>query len=283
MTTPRLSAWREAASADGSVIPWRIGEDEGAPLLLVPGLGNSSRLFGTLPRSLARLGWKPLLFDPPGLGRATDATRPWSFDAAIDDLLRVLDAAGIERATFLGTSMGGKLSIGFAARHPERIERAILYGTECLGGVRARAVYDMFDVAFRLASAGETVRALRPFLFGRSFQEEHASIVADMMRSYSPSDSEKRTSLAQVAAMKTVDFASLLEHVHAPMLLHAGLEDTLVDPADIHATAKRLPQGVARDVPRAGHSMLLENPSACLEALRDRGRDDDRSHNTSRQ
>lgn len=268
MTSPKLSPWREIEASDGAMIPWRVGEDDGRPILLVPGLGNSSRLFGTLPRSLARLGWKPLIFDPPGLGRATDATRTWSFEQAIDDIARVLDAADFERATFLGTSMGGKLTLGFAADHAARVERGILYGTESLGGVRARAVYGMFDVAFRLDSADDTMRVLRPFLFGRSFQQRYGKVVDDMIRGYSPGDSEKRTSLAQVQAMRERDFASFLPRVEAPMLLHAGLEDSLVDPADIRATADALTHGEYREVPEAGHSMLLENPAVALEALR---------------
>lgn len=268
MSSPKLSSWKEVAASDGCAIPWRIGEDDGRPILLVPGLGNSSRLFGTLPRSLARLGWKPLIFDPPGLGRAVEEERVWTFEQAIDDIGRVLDAAGWERATFLGTSMGGKLTLAFASEHGARIEQGILYGTECLGGVRSRAVYGMFDVAFRLPSVEDTVRVLRPFLFGRSFQQEHGKVVDDMMRGYSPGESEKRTSLAQVQSMRERDFASILPRVDAPILLHAGLEDSLVDPADIRATADGLAHGSYKAVPEAGHSMLLENPSVSLEALR---------------
>ncbi|HMQ22708.1 MAG TPA: alpha/beta hydrolase [Planctomycetota bacterium] len=265
---PELSPWLSAPTREGHSVPYRHGMEDGAPLLLVPGLGNSSRLFGTLPRSLARLGWQPIIFDPPGLGRAATSTRKWTLNAAVDDLAAVLDAAAVERATFLGTSMGGKLSIAFAARYPERIERGILFGTECIGGVRARAIYDMFDVVFRLPTAEATVRALRPFLFGRSYQEAHRQVVEDMVRSYAPSETEKRPSLDQVAAIRSCDFSELLPRVETPMLLHAGLEDSLVDAGDIHATAARLANGSVRDVPAAGHSMLLENPSVCLEALR---------------
>lgn len=268
MQKPKLSPWRTATASDDVEIPWRVGETDGRPLVLVPGLGNSSRLFGTLPRSLIRLGWKPLIFDPPGLGRASSAPRQWTFDQALDDIGRVLDAAGFERATFLGSSMGGKLTLGFASRFGDRVERGILYGTECLGNVRARSVYAMFEIAFGLPSAEETVRVLRPFLFGRSFQQEHGNVVDDMMRSYSPSVEEKRTSLAQVRSLLEIDFASFLPRVRAPMLLHAGLEDSLVDAADVRDTASALTHGSYVEVPRAGHSMLLENPTASLAALR---------------
>lgn len=44
----------------------------------------------------------------------------------MDDVVDWLDAQGIERATFLGHSMGGKTAMVLACRHPERVERLIV-------------------------------------------------------------------------------------------------------------------------------------------------------------
>jgi pimeloyl-ACP methyl ester carboxylesterase len=49
-------------------------------------------------------------------------------EAFLADLEAVLDAAGVGRTAFLGWSEGGSLAIAFAAAHPERVERLVLYG-----------------------------------------------------------------------------------------------------------------------------------------------------------
>ena len=44
------------------------------------------------------------------------------------DLEAVVDAAGVERFDLLGISQGCAVSVAYAVRHPERINRLVLYG-----------------------------------------------------------------------------------------------------------------------------------------------------------
>jgi class 3 adenylate cyclase len=64
-----------------------------------------------------------------GLSDRMPQDDPPSLETRADDLLAVMDAAGIERATVFGSSEGGSLSLMFAATHPERVERLVLHGT----------------------------------------------------------------------------------------------------------------------------------------------------------
>jgi pimeloyl-ACP methyl ester carboxylesterase/DNA-binding CsgD family transcriptional regulator len=54
-------------------------------------------------------------------------------DLWIDDLAAVLDSLGDEPVALLGDSQGGPVAFGFAARHPERVSRLVLYGTYARG------------------------------------------------------------------------------------------------------------------------------------------------------
>ena len=260
-------AWQLAARKDGAQVPYRA-QGEGRPILCVPGLGNSSRLFGTLPRTLARLGYRAYVYDPPGLGRMSSWSGTWTLANATSDIHAVLDAERIERCTLLGTSMGGKVSLAFAAQAGERVERAVLYGTEAVGSHHARAIYAFFHTVFTHVPTEELSSALRPWLFGASFLAAKPELVDDISRSFRPSVQERQTTLAQIAAIGQTDWADLLPQVKVPVLLHAGEEDTLVHSADIERTAAALTSGSYREVPRAGHSLLLENAEDCLRALR---------------
>jgi pimeloyl-ACP methyl ester carboxylesterase len=50
----------------------------------------------------------------------------FDYEAMTDDVERLMDALAIRRATLIGHSMGGKLALRFAARHPERAQRLIV-------------------------------------------------------------------------------------------------------------------------------------------------------------
>lgn len=51
-----------------------------------------------------------------------------SFEAMVEDLAQVVEASGLKRFPLLGMSQGVAIAIAYAARHPERVERLILYG-----------------------------------------------------------------------------------------------------------------------------------------------------------
>ncbi|HHI79590.1 MAG TPA: alpha/beta hydrolase [Planctomycetes bacterium] len=265
-----MNSWSSLSLPDGATLPFRL-EGSGTPIVLIPGLGNSSRLFGTLPRTLARMGYEACVFDPPGLGRAGPARTPWSFEGAVRQLVLLLDHLGWRRCQLLGTSMGGKVALAFCAQlggpHNVQVDKAWLFGTTALQTPRARAVYAFFDLVFRSFHGPDLGRALRPFLFGASFQKARPALVEDLSRNFTPSEEELRTTLAQIQAIQDTLLEPLLPRIQVPVDLHAGLEDSLVDPADIEECARLLPQGTYIPVPRAGHSMLLENPAGTLQRM----------------
>src|SRR5207237_6197805 len=61
-----------------------------------------------------------ILFDRRGTGLSDRVTQLPSLEQRMDDLRIVMDAAGSERAAFLGLSEGGPLCMMFAATYPQR-------------------------------------------------------------------------------------------------------------------------------------------------------------------
>ncbi|HEU5320549.1 MAG TPA: alpha/beta fold hydrolase, partial [Methylomirabilota bacterium] len=75
------------------------------------------------------------------------------------DLLGLLDHFGLERATLLGHSLGAHVAVRFAAHHPDRVARLVLFD----GGLDVRA--EVFDsLAPALARLGVTFPSLEGFL-----------------------------------------------------------------------------------------------------------------------
>lgn len=68
-------------------------------------------------------------FDKRGAGLSDRVERMPTIEERMDDVRAVMDAAGSQRAALLGLSEGGPLSIVFAATHPDRTSKLILWNT----------------------------------------------------------------------------------------------------------------------------------------------------------
>ena len=77
--------------------------------------------------------------DQRGSGLSDREAPDLSFEAWVRDLESVVDAAGLDRFPLLGISQGCAVAITYAARHPERVTRLVLYGGYAQGPIaRAR-------------------------------------------------------------------------------------------------------------------------------------------------
>jgi len=104
-------------------------QGEGDPVLLIHGFGLS----GTIQwRKIApRLAekYKVITIDNRGHGGSEKPHDVAMYGTEmIEDQVRLLDHLGIEKAHVMGYSMGGGITIGFLAEHPERIQSAVIGG-----------------------------------------------------------------------------------------------------------------------------------------------------------
>src|SRR5690242_19712847 len=76
-------------------------------------------------------GFTVVRYDQLGVGLSDREVREsdLTLEPQVALLEAVVDAVGFERVTLVGASGGGAAAIAFAARHPERVEQLLLYGT----------------------------------------------------------------------------------------------------------------------------------------------------------
>jgi lipase len=101
------------------------GDPDAPPLVCLHGVTGHGERF----KRLAELRWAQrhhvVAPDLRAHGRSA-YDEPWDFATHVADLVETTDALGIERADWVGHSFGGRLVLELAARHPERIRRAVL-------------------------------------------------------------------------------------------------------------------------------------------------------------
>jgi pimeloyl-ACP methyl ester carboxylesterase len=97
----------------------------GKPVMLVlHGLLGSSRNWQTTGRDLA-VAFHVFALDARNHGKSPHAPE-MNYEAMVEDILNWMDRQGVEKATIVGHSMGGKTAMLLACRHPGRVERLVV-------------------------------------------------------------------------------------------------------------------------------------------------------------
>jgi pimeloyl-ACP methyl ester carboxylesterase len=122
------------AQSDGVDIAYAVVGDGPRDLVWVAGAITNLGVMWELPEyrrfceqlaSFSRL----ILFDKRGMG-LSDRVEVGTLEERMDDVRAVMDAAGSERASLMGVSEGGPMSILFAATYPHRTDALLLVGAE---------------------------------------------------------------------------------------------------------------------------------------------------------
>jgi pimeloyl-ACP methyl ester carboxylesterase len=125
---------RYTTSADGTTIAWtEFGSGDIEVAFLGGFIGHLEIMWEQprLRRFFERLGAfaRVVSYDKRGQGLSDRPDRAATMEEHAEDLLAVMDAAGFERPDLIGVSEGGPAAIVFAAAHPERVSKLVLYGT----------------------------------------------------------------------------------------------------------------------------------------------------------
>ncbi|HSP10186.1 MAG TPA: alpha/beta fold hydrolase [Candidatus Dormibacteraeota bacterium] len=101
---------------------------QGDPLVLLHGgVAGIANIESLLPGLSARR--QVIAVELQGHGRTSDSDRPLSFEAMADDVAGVLAEMGIERADWMGYSLGGGTALRAVIRHPQTVRRLVLVAT----------------------------------------------------------------------------------------------------------------------------------------------------------
>jgi aminoacrylate hydrolase len=100
----------------------------GQPLLLVPGLSGRGSFWANQVADFSR-DFRVVVHDHRGTARSTHSRIRYSVEQMADDVLRLMDALGIEAAHLVGHSTGGAIGQVIALEHPRRLHSLVLSAT----------------------------------------------------------------------------------------------------------------------------------------------------------
>ncbi|XSC47538.1 alpha/beta fold hydrolase [Bradyrhizobium sp. RDT10] len=128
-----MTSRNEPRFADVNGVRTRYFEaGEGDPIVLLHGGGPGASGISNYSKNIGPLSkeYRVIVPDLPGFGETENKLGPGPvFDEMGEFVRRFMDAVKIEKASFIGNSMGGATALNVALRAPERVNRLVLMGT----------------------------------------------------------------------------------------------------------------------------------------------------------
>ena len=245
------------------------------PVICLHGLTRNSRDFEEVAPRIAAAGHDVIAIDVRGRGKSDHDPNPDNYNPGlyVQDVIGVLDKAGWDEAIFVGTSMGGLMTMIHASLQPDRIKAVVLndIGPELdprglkriqgyVGGVGPFKSWD---------EAANTVRTINGVAFpnetGQDFwiafakrvcrETESSEIVFDYDKNIS-----KPVQSGDVAPPDLWPFFDAL--AAKPILLIRGALTDLLSEATVQEMARRSPSMIRVEIANVGHAPLLTEPDA---------------------
>lgn len=264
---PRTGEWTSTRMRDGAQIAYRLTKGAGRRRFA---LVHSLAMDGTFwDRTAALLGDDAdiLVHDCRGHGRSDKPAGPYTVAQFADDLAEIFAAVGWDKAVVAGASMGGCVSLAFAAAHPGKVAGLGLVDTTAWYGAAAPQQWE------ERAQKGlqEGLAALIPFQVSRwvteAFKEANPDLIDAAIATFLANDPAAYVETCRMLGV--ADLRAALPGFAFPTRILVGEEDYATPVAMAEAMRDAIPGARLRVLPGARHLTPLECPEVIAGELRE--------------
>ena len=246
------------ARVEGAAIAYQTWGTGPSTVVVIPPLAQNIELTWERPEYravFARLGRfaRVLHFDKRGTGASDRTDRMPTVDQRVEDLIAVMDAAGIERAHLAGISEGGPVTLALAATYPDRVETLALWGSgaRMIGDeteeerTARRAVFELFREGWG-TDESVTIDLFAPSIAGDA---DYRTWEARYER-----QSASPAAIGELLdSIEAIDVRPLLGSITAPTLLLHRRDDGIIPIERAHDTLALLPHAQLVEVDGVDH------------------------------
>jgi pimeloyl-ACP methyl ester carboxylesterase len=255
---------------------WLYGEEDRPVVVLTHGATLDHMSFMDQVPALVENGYRVLTWDMRGHGDSSPMGRKATLQIHVEDLIAIMENAGIEKVTLVGHSLGGFVSQLFAHKYPERVD--------------ALAVLGCTDISQKPSLFYKGMYLIMPRILGRmhleSFREKTLADLSiyETVKEYAreamdhiPKDDFIKIIMSGVQALWTDSGIPEDYMIPVPFLLMHGDSDNAngkVYQKESPEWEKRQPKCRYEIIPHAGHTAQMDNPEAFNRVLIDFLNDD---------
>jgi pimeloyl-ACP methyl ester carboxylesterase len=243
---PKFDTQGTVAHAGAKI--WYATIGQGAPVVMLHGAFGSAENFGFQVPALLKAGYRVILIETRGHARSTrDPNKPLSYELFESDVIAVMDALKLPKASVVGWSDGAIQGVIMAMKHPKRLDRLFAFGANMdqngvIPGITERPIFvDLMERApkdyARLSPPPHDFKSLYDAMYAMLTSEPN----------YKPAD---------------------LAKIHGPKIAIAdGEKEEIIKPVHTAYLAKTIPGAKLVILPGVSHFAPMQKPDEFNAAM----------------
>ena len=239
---------------------------EGDPLVMIPGLGSTCRLWDPIVPELARL-FTLVMPDNRDVGKSVGKRPPRTLSDLASDLIELFDLLQIERAHVIGISLGGVIAQTLAIEHASRVDRLVLLSSAHRFGPYLRDIsYLLGNCLYKMPYA-KFQRTVELLGTAPAYYDEHIEEVEQKIEASRHGHAPRKAVVRQLKCLAVSEVQEPHYRIDAPTLIVSGEYDALIPNCYGERMAAAIPGSEFHVIPDCGHNPVSEKPEAVLPLI----------------
>jgi pimeloyl-ACP methyl ester carboxylesterase len=248
-------------------VTWHRSIGEGPPVVLLHGGTGDPESYWAPQIPVLSQRFRLVLTQYPGYGDDAGGDAEFSIPGCALHARTLLDELGIDRASFVGLSLGGAVSLQFALDYPDRTRRLVL--ADSMSGVWTQKFRRFIDHAL-IGALEEGSHDLMfelnlIFAFSERYLAENEEVLERQKEAWRSIDVARYTAMLRSIRDWSVD--DRLGEIEAPALVLWGSEDIEIPRVYSERLASALPYAILSVIEGSGHKSCADRPEAFNKAV----------------
>ncbi len=240
------------------------GPSTGPAIVMAHSILSSAMMWQAQSELLSACGFQVICADTRGHGQSTAPQAPYHMDDLAHDCISIMDALGLEKAHYVGLSLGAMSGFGLALNHAPRLLSMLL----CDGRADMTPAFAQpWDERMEMAKASGVQVLAAPTVerwFGAEFVKQHPEVAQRFVQAAGATRLEGFIGCAK--AIQTLDYLEQVSSIQLPMTLLVGANDGPLPQAMTHISTL-VPHSKLEIIPNAGHLPNIDQSALFNAAL----------------
>lgn len=248
----------------GELLAHVSGNSAWPAVILTHSILASSMMWERQVALLNSKGYRSVAIDTRGHGGSSAPTAPYTMDDLAADSIAVMNALQIEKAHYVGLSLGGMSGFGLGLHYPDRLLSMVLCDARADAPAPFAALWDERIAAAQQNGCESLAHSTAVRWFGQDFLDANPEVARRFVQTISATSVEGFVGCAR--AIQGLNYLHEVDKLTMPVTLIVGSKDKPL-PEAMADLQKRIPGASIEVISDAGHLPNIDQPDAFEAAV----------------
>jgi pimeloyl-ACP methyl ester carboxylesterase len=255
-------------------IGYKIFGKSGPPLLLIMGFGGTMNNWDPIMIKKLSLNHTVIVFDNRGVGSTELGNKNFSISQFAKDTVGLINALHINKTDVMGFSMGGFIAQEIALNNPEKINKLVIYASNCGGRESTPPTPELSKLVQNTSkSMQEILDGVTALIFPKEWSIQNPQVIETVKEGYKippviSMDTIQKQGIAS-SYWYNAGVCNQLEKITMPILIVVGTKDILTPKANSLLMTEKIPDAWLVQIKDGGHGVMYQYPDKLTSIVHD--------------